>query len=86
MKSEIIRILKASGLHARPAANLMKTAKGFRSAVRVEKDDKSCNAKSLIDILSLGVNCGDTITLSCDGEDESEAVSQLKQQLESPEE
>ena len=86
MRSITIRIMKASGLHARPAANLMKAAKKYKSDVRVDKNGEPHNAKSLVDILSLGVNMGDEITLTCEGEDEEEAASYLKQFLESPDE
>jgi phosphotransferase system HPr (HPr) family protein len=47
----------------------MKTAKTFLSKIRIEKDGKSGNAKSIIDILSVNVNCMDRVEVSCDGED-----------------
>ena len=61
----------------------MKTAKTFLSKIRIEKDGKSGNAKSIIDILSVNVNCLDRVEVSCDGEDEAEAMQAICAILES---
>ncbi len=61
----------------------MKTAKTFLSKIRIEKDGKSGNAKSIIDILSVNVNCMDRVEVSCDGEDEKEAMQAICAILES---
>jgi len=61
----------------------MKTAKTFLSKIRIEKDGKSGNAKSIIDILSVNVNCMDRVEVSCDGEDEAEAMQAICAILES---
>jgi len=82
MKSHTVIIKSECGLHARPAANVMKEAKKFKSAVRIAKGSKSCNAKSLVEILSLGVACGDEVTLSCEGEDEEAAADAVKNVIE----
>ncbi len=71
------------GLHARPAASVMKEAKRFESAIRISKDGKSGNAKSIIDILSINVNCADTVNVSCEGGDEAEAMAAILAILES---
>jgi phosphocarrier protein len=70
-------------LHARPAASVMKTAKTFQSKIRIEKDGKCGNAKSIIDILSVNVNCFDRVEISCEGEDEAEAMAAICAILES---
>lgn len=61
----------------------MKTAKTFLSKIRIEKDGKSGNAKSIIDILSVNVNCMDRVEVSCDGEDEAQAMQAICAILES---
>jgi len=61
----------------------MKTAKTFQSAVRISKDGKSGNAKSIIDILSINVNCLDRVDVTCDGVDEADALQAILAILES---
>lgn len=61
----------------------MKTAKTFQSAIRITKDGKSGNAKSIIDILSINVNCQDCVDISCDGVDEDAAMQAIVGILES---
>ena len=75
-------VKSSCGLHARPAADLMRTAKKFDSVIRIEKDGKSGNAKSLVEILCLGVNCGDTVNIHCNGSDEVDAANALKEMIE----
>lgn len=62
---------------------MMKTAKTFQSAVRISKDGKSGNAKSIIDILSINVNCLDRVDVTCDGVDEADALQAILAILES---
>ena len=83
MQNNSVVVKCKCGLHARPAASVMKTAKTFLSKIRIEKDGKSGNAKSIIDILSVNVNCMDRVEVSCDGEDEKEAMRAICAILES---
>ena len=55
------------GLHARPATTLVDIAKGFESIVRIRREDRVGDAKSLIAILNLGVDSGATIRVMADG-------------------
>ena len=71
-------ILKnATGLHARPASLFIKEASKFSSDIKVVKDDKEYNAKSIMGILSMGAGKGDTITIRANGSDAKEAVESL---------
>ena len=65
------------GLHARPASLFSKSAFQFKSKIQVIKNGKSCDAKSILGILSLCVKCGDEITIRCEGEDEQSALNKL---------
>lgn len=65
------------GLHARPASLFSKSAFNFKSKIQVIKNGKTCDAKSILGILSLCVKCGDEITIQCDGEDEQLALEKL---------
>lgn len=65
------------GLHARPAAEFVKTAKQFRSEITVSKGDREANAKSPMRIMTLGAKKGDTISIRAEGDDAEEAVGAL---------
>lgn len=66
-----------SGLHARPASEFAKLATKFKSNIIVEANDRKCNAKSIMGLLSLGVSLGKEITISTEGIDEKEALDAL---------
>ena len=70
-------IIKAVGLHARPATFLIQKANEFRSSIWIEKDERRVNAKSLLGVLSLGVAKDTTISIIADGPDEVDAVETL---------
>lgn len=74
------------GLHARPAATFVKTAKGFDSAItltNLSRDGASADAKSLVQIFKAAVARGHEIRIEADGPDESEAVATLVGLIES---
>jgi phosphocarrier protein len=81
---EVIALLEKSfviknetGLHARPASQFVQKAISFKSSIKVRKDNKEANAKSIISVLSLGAGMGSEITLVIDGIDEQEAGDSL---------
>ena len=71
------------GLHARPATFFIQKANEFKSSIWVEKDERKVNAKSLLGVLSLGIEGGTTIKIIVDGSDEKEAVEALTELVES---
>lgn len=77
MIKEKLTIKNKTGLHARPAAIFVETAKKFRSNIIIEKTGKRANAKNILQILALGVDYGDEVTLIIEGEDEKEAEKEL---------
>lgn len=64
-------------LHARPAANFVKTAMRFRSRVTVGINGKTANAKSILAVLALGAVGGTQLKLSAHGEDADAALDAL---------
>jgi phosphocarrier protein HPr len=64
-------------LHARPAANFVKTAMRFRSRVTVGVDGRVADAKSILAVLALGATSGTLLALSAEGEDATEALDAL---------
>ena len=65
------------GLHARPATFFIQKANEYKSSIRVEKEERRVNAKSLLGVLSLGIVGGTTIRIIADGDDETQAVDSL---------
>lgn len=72
-----VRITNKSGLHARPAAMFVNMASSFKSAIFVEKGDSTFNGKSMISVLSAGINKEAKINLIIEGEDEEMAERAL---------
>jgi phosphocarrier protein HPr len=66
-------ITAAEGLHARPATNLVRLAKTFKSVTKLKKGDKVIKLNSMLNILSMGLKGGDAITILIEGEDEQDA-------------
>ncbi len=60
------------GIHARPAGNLAKLAKSFADAVvTLTKGDMTVKASQLMKVMSMGIKCGDQITVGVEGGDEA---------------
>lgn len=78
MQLEDITITNAVGLHARPASIFVQASNKFNSDIQVEYDKKTANAKSILQVLSLGVKKGGNISLRINGADELEALTTLK--------
>ena len=77
MQEREVTIVPEEGLHARPAAEFVKEAKGYDSDIKVIKDDKEANAKSSLNLMSLGAKQGDKLTIRAEGEDEEAAADAL---------
>ena len=73
MFEQKIRINNKTGLHARPASELVELANKFESDVLLLVDDEEVDAKSIIDVLSSGIDCGTEVVLQIEGSDEAEA-------------
>ena len=82
MKTFEYTIKDELGIHARPAGLLVKEAKKFESECTITKDGKTKKLTQLMMLMSLGVNQGDTVTVSVDGADEDAAVASLKESFE----
>ncbi len=81
MQSSDILVTHPVGLHARPAAEFVKTAGKFPCnimACNLTTAGKTVNAKSILSVLTLGVQQGHTIRIETDGEKEVEAMTALK--------
>ncbi|MCW1970570.1 MAG: phosphoenolpyruvate--protein phosphotransferase [Anaerolineae bacterium] len=79
MKQGTLIIQNPTGLHARPARLFVDTAKKFRSTIQVQCADRKANGKSMISLLTLGIERGTEITVLADGIDEADAYAALAQ-------
>ncbi|SFG05429.1 phosphocarrier protein [Lachnospiraceae bacterium C7] len=82
MKEFKYTIKDEMGIHARPAGLFVKEAAKFPCNVTITKDGKEVDAKRIFGVMSLGVKCGQEITLKTDGDQEDEAISSLSKFLE----
>ena len=78
--SDIVReveIVNRAGMHARPAAEFVKTAGRFKADITVEKDGLEVNGKSIMGVLMLAAEQGSRLRLAARGEDAHEALDAL---------
>ena len=73
------------GLHARPAALFVQLANKFDSQINVEKDNQKVNGKSIMGILTLGVERGSSIIIEAEGLDSKTAILELERLVSSDE-
>ena len=83
MTSRSVTVTNPLGLHARAAARFVHLATRFSSQIRVARDAKVMDGKSIMGILLLAAARGSTLTISAEGEDETSAVEALTQLVES---
>lgn len=74
MTKRSISIKLESGLEARPVALLVQEASKYDSTIYIQSGDRRVNAKSIMGMMSLGLNVGEELEVSADGADEAAAV------------
>ena len=72
-----VQIRNKFGLHARPAAEFVKTAAHFNSDIWVSKQDVEVNGKSIMGMMMLAAECGSEIVIRAHGDDAEQAVREL---------
>ena len=77
MVERSVQIVNKLGIHARPAAEIVKTAAKFKSGITIVRDDMEVNGKSIMGVMMLAAECGAAIVLRADGADEDAAVDAL---------
>lgn len=73
-----VTIINKLGLHARAATKFVKLASRFGSDVRLARDDRSVNAKSIMGVMMLAAGKGVEVEIQAEGEDAEEAVGELE--------
>ncbi len=77
MIERTVTIANRVGLHARPAAELVKLAARFRADVKLSKDDLTVDGKSIMGVMMLAAEHGSSIIITIEGSDEEEAMATL---------
>lgn len=77
MVSRTVTVQNKIGLHARPAALLVDTAKQYSCDVTIQKGEMKSSLKGLIGLMTMQCRFGDEVTISCHGPDEHECLEKL---------
>ncbi|MDR3163777.1 MAG: HPr family phosphocarrier protein [Mycoplasmataceae bacterium] len=81
MKSIIVKIIDPIGIHARPASKITNEASKYKSDITVHLDGRVANAKSLINLMALGVKVNNKIEIQAVGLDEQAAIDGIQRVL-----
>jgi phosphocarrier protein len=82
MVQSLAVIRNKKGLHARPSTLVVEAAKRFEAEILLHHDGFKANAARLLDLLSLGAECGTEIEITATGSDEEEALEAIMAALE----
>ena len=77
MPERTVLIVNRNGLHARPAAEIVKLASKFQAEITIVKDDLDVNGKSIMGVMMLAAEHGSSITLRAEGPDAGAALDAL---------
>ena len=81
MIEKTMKIQLEHGLQARPVAVLVQKASMHDSTIYIHAEGKKVNAKSIMGMMSLGLNMGEEVTVVAEGEDEAAAISSIETYL-----
>jgi phosphocarrier protein len=77
MVERSVQILNKNGLHARPAAEIVKVSAKYQSEITLVRDGIEVNGKSIMGVMMLAAECGATLVLRADGDDAESALDAL---------
>lgn len=72
-----VTIQNETGLHARPAASLVQFVKKYDESVEIIVDGKVADAKSIFNVMSLGISKGTEVILRVDGSNEENTIKEV---------
>ena len=81
MIQKSMKVQLSSGLEARPVAVLLQKASQYAASVYIEAEGKKVNAKSIMGMMTLGLDMGEEVTVIADGDDESAAIDSIEAYL-----
>jgi phosphotransferase system HPr (HPr) family protein len=74
----VVALPEGVDLHARPAADFVRTAMGFAAAIRVGANGREADAKSLLTVLALGAKGGTELRLTAEGDEAAAALDAMR--------
>ena len=77
MPERTVKIVNQNGLHARPAAEIVKTASRFQSDITLVRDDLEVNGKSIMGVMMLAAEYGSTLIIRAEGPDADQALDAI---------
>jgi phosphocarrier protein HPr len=77
MLERTVQIVNKNGLHARPAAEIVKISAKFQSEITLVKDGMEVNGKSIMGVMMLAAECGSSLLMRADGADADAALEAL---------
>ena len=77
MAERHVQIVNKNGLHARPAAEIVKAASKFKSDITIARDDLEVNGKSIMGVMMLAAEYGSTVMLRASGPDAEQAIDAI---------
>ena len=77
MTEREVQIVNRNGLHARPAAEIVKVASKFKSDITMIREDLEVNGKSIMGVMMLAAEFGSTLLLRASGPDANEALDAI---------
>ena len=77
MVERTVQILNKNGLHARPAAEIVKLAAKYKSEITISRDGTEVNGKSIMGVMMLAAECGASIVLRANGDDAEQALEAI---------
>ena len=81
MITKSVEIKLPRGLEARPVAELVQLASKYESTVHIEAQSKKVNAKSIMGMMTLGLDSGEKVKVTADGKDETDAIREIEKYL-----
>ena len=79
MQREVFHMVNRAGMHARPAALVVKTAAQFQARVTLSLGEKKADARSLLMLMGLGAKQGMDLAVEADGPDEAAVLAAIRQ-------
>lgn len=81
MAEKQFKVIDKTGIHARPATELVNEANKYKSDITIIHNGKESNLKSILGVMSLGVGPGEEFSIRTEGEDADEALAGLEKTL-----
>lgn len=81
MVKKLVKINLSTGLEARPVAQLVQLANRYECEIYMEAGDRRVNAKSIMGMMTLGLDTGEEIAVTAEGKGEEKAIQSVERYL-----